>query len=91
MMGELLRYLRSAVEPSVDGWEEKGHAPLEALWEVGRRFRLHGMMTPAHRGGDPRPWTEIVQVATDLGRIYRPFGFLLTNALIAGYLADVAD
>jgi len=90
-MSELLDYLRREIEPLVDGWEEVGHAPPEALWEVGRRFGLLGMMTPAHRGGDPRPWTEIVAVATDLGRVYRPFGFVLTNALIAGYLADVAD
>ena len=90
-MSDLLDYLRSEIEPRVDGWEEAGHAPPEALWEVGRRFGLLGMMTPDQRGGNPRPWTEIVEVATDLGRIYRPFGFLLTNALIAGYLADVAD
>ena len=87
----LLAHLRREVEPLVDGWEEAGHAPPEALWETGRRFGLLGMMTPARRGGDPRPWTEIVKVAADLGRVYRPFGFLLTNALIAGYLAEVTD
>lgn len=87
----LLDHLRSEVEPRVAGWEEAGHAPPEALWEVGRRFGLLGMMTPAERGGHPRPWTEIVEVAATLGRIYRPFGFLLTNALIAGYLAAVTD
>ena len=90
-MSDLLDHLRSEVEPRVDGWEEAGHVPPEALWEVGRRFGLLGMMTPAERGGAPRPWTEITEIATDLGRIYRPFGFLLTNALIAGYLAAVAD
>ncbi|MCQ3802531.1 MAG: acyl-CoA/acyl-ACP dehydrogenase [bacterium] len=91
MRGDLLDFLRSEIEPQVDGWEEAGHVPPEALWKVGRRFGLLGMMTPIGRGGDPRPWTEIVEVATDLGRIYRPFGFLLTNALIAGYLAAVTD
>ncbi len=91
MTNDLLEYLRREIEPQVEGWEQDGHAPPEALWEVGRRFRLLGMMTPAHRGGSPRPWTEIVKVAADLGRVYRPFGFLLTNALIAGYLADVTD
>ena len=49
------------------------------------------MMTPADCGGAPRPWAEIVEIAADLGRVYRAFGFLLTNALIAGYLADAAD
>ena len=91
MTEALLDCLRSEIEPRVAGWEEKGHAPPEALWEVGRRFRLLGMITPARRGGDPRPWAEIVEVASDLGRVYRPFGFLLTNALIAGYLAEAAD
>ena len=91
MTGELLDHLRSEVEPRVDGWEEAGHVPPEALWEVGRRFGLLGMMTPPERGGHPRPWTEIVEVAATLGRVYRPFGFLLTNALIAGYLAAVSD
>ncbi len=91
MTSDLLTHLRSKVEPLVDGWEDDGHVPPEALWEVGRRFGLLGMMTPVERGGNPRPWREIVRVATDLGRIYRPFGFLLTNALIAGYLAAVAD
>ena len=90
-MSDLLDHLRSEIEPQVDGWEESGHVPPEALWKVGRRFRLLGMMTPSDRGGDLRPWTEIVEIATDLGRIYRPFGFLLTNALIAGYLAAVTD
>ena len=89
-MSDLLDHLRSEIEPRVDGWEEEGHAPPEALWEVGRRFGLLGMMAPAERGGAPRPWREIVRIAEDLGRVYRPFGFLLTNALIAGYLADVA-
>lgn len=91
MTSDLLTHLRSEVEPQVDAWEESGHVPPEALWEVGRRFGLPGMMIPAERGGTPRPWTEIVKIATDLGRVYRPFGFLLTNALIAGYLADAAD
>ncbi len=91
MTSPLLDYLRREIEPLVDDWEENGHAPPEALWEVGRRFGLLGIMTPAHRGGNAWRWTEIVKVAADLGRIYRPFGFLLTNALIAGYLADVAD
>ena len=91
MTRDLLEYLRSEVEPRVDGWEEAGHVPPEALWEVGRRFGLLGMMTPAERGGHPLRWTEIVAVAGVLGRIYRPFGFLLTNALIAGYLASVTD
>ena len=90
-MSGLLSYLRSEVEPRVEGWEEAGHAPLEALWEVGRRFGLLGIMTPAGRGGEPRPWREIVRIAADLGRVYRAFGFLLTNALIAGYLADATD
>ena len=90
-MSDLLDHLRTEVEPRVDGWEEAGHVPPEALWEVGRRFGLLEMMTSAERGGAPKPWTEITQIATDLGRIYRPFGFLLTNALIAGYLAAVAD
>ena len=90
-MNDLLDHLRSEVEPLVDGWEEAGHGPPEALWEVGRRFGLLGMTTPADRGGDPRPWTEIVRTAADLGRVYRAFGFLLTNALIAGYLADASD
>jgi alkylation response protein AidB-like acyl-CoA dehydrogenase len=87
----LLEYLRSRVEPEVDGWEDAGHVPPETLWEVGRRFGLLGMMTPSERGGAPRQWTEITRVASDLGRIYRPFGFLLTNALIAGYLSSVTD
>lgn len=91
MTGDLLDHLRAEVEPRVDGWEEEGHVPPEALWEVGRRFGLLGMMTPAERGGHPRPWTEIVAVAAALGRVYRPFGFLLTNALIAGYLAAVSS
>ncbi|MCY4368998.1 MAG: acyl-CoA dehydrogenase [bacterium] len=39
----------------------------------------------------PRLWTEIIEIASDLGRIYRPFGFLLSNALIAGYLADTTE
>ncbi|MDE0122203.1 MAG: acyl-CoA/acyl-ACP dehydrogenase [bacterium] len=91
MTGDLLDHLRSEVEPRVDAWEEEGHVPPEALWEVGRRFGLLGMMTPADRGGHPRPWAEIVAVAAALGRVYRPFGFLLTNALIAGYLAEVAN
>lgn len=91
MIPDLLAHLRSEVEPRVDAWEEEGHAPPEALWEVGRRFGLLGMMTPAERGGQPRPWAEIVAVAGALGRVYRPFGFLLTNALIAGYLAEVAN
>ena len=91
MSGDLLDHLRLEIEPQVEGWEENGHVPPEALWEVGRRFGLLGMMTPTHRGGAPRPWTDIVDVASDLGRIYRPFGFLLTNALIAGYLAEVSD
>ena len=91
MTSGLLDHLRSEVEPLVDGWEEAGHTPPEALWEVGRRFGLLGMMTPLARGGTPRPWTEIVRIAADLGRVYRPFGFLLTNALIAGYLADGSD
>ena len=90
-MSSLLDYLRSEVEPLVDGWEEAGHVPPEVLWEVGRRFGLLGMMTPLEQGGASRPWTEIVRIAGDLGRVYRPFGFLLTNALIAGYLADTAD
>lgn len=90
-MGDLLDHLRSEVEPLVDGWEEAGHAPPEALWEVGRRFGLLRMMTPAGRGGAPRPWAEIVEIAADLGRVYRAFGFLLTNGLIAGYLADASD
>lgn len=90
-MSELLKHVRSEIEPLVEGWEESGHAPPEALWEVGRRFGLLGMMTPAARGGAPRPWTKIVRVASDLGRVYRPFGFLLTNALLAGYLADQAN
>ena len=91
MTRRLLDHLRSEVAPRVDGWEEKGHVPPEALWEVGRRFGLLGMMTPAERGGHPRPWREIVAVAGALGRVYRPFGFLLTNALIAGYLAEVTN
>lgn len=90
-MSALLDYLRSEVEPLVDGWEEAGHAPIDALWKVGRRFGLLGMLTPAARGGAPRRWTEIVRIAGDLGRVYRAFGFLLTNALVAGYLADAAD
>ncbi len=90
-MSELLEYLRAEVEPRVEGWEDSGHAPLEALWGVGNRFDLLGMMVPAEREGAARRWTEIVEVATDLGRVYRPFGFLLTNALIAGYLVDVTD
>ena len=91
MIRELLAYLRAEVEPLVDDWEEAGHVPPAALWEVGRRFGLLGMMTPTKRGGSPRAWAEIVGIATALGRIYRPFGFLLTNALIAGYLAAVTD
>lgn len=90
-MSDLLDHLRSDIEPMVDGWEEAGHAPPAALWEVGRGFGLLGMMTPADRGGAPRPWAEIVEIAADLGRVYRAFGFLLTNALIAGYLADASD
>jgi len=89
--GDLLAHLRSEVEPRVAAWAEEGHVPPEALWDVGRRFGLLRMMTPADRGGHPRPWGEIVAVAVALGRVYRPFGFLLTNALIAGYLAEVTN
>ncbi len=91
MTRDLLDHLRSEVAPRVDGWEEAGHVPPEALWEVGRRFGLLGMMTPAERDGSPRPWTEVVAVAGALSRVYRPFGFLLTNGLIAGYLAAVTN
>ena len=82
--------VRAAVGDAVSRWERDGVPPGE-LEALARRFGLSDLRTPRHRGGDPRPWTEIVDVARGLGRVYRAFGAVLVNNVVAGYLGEHAD
>lgn len=82
--------VRAAVGDAVARWERDGVPPGE-LEALARRFGLSDLRTPRHRGGDPRPWTEITDVARGLGRVYRAFGAVLVNNVVAGYLGEHAD
>ena len=81
---------RAAVGSEVAGWERNG-IPEGAFEGLARDLRLSTLRTPRSRGGEPRPWTEVVQVARCLGRVYRAFGAVLVNNVIAGYLGAHAD
>ena len=85
----VLEHVRAEVAPRVPAWEREGVAAGE-FPALARSLRLSAMRTPAHRGGDPRPWAEIVDVARALGRVYRAFGAVLVNNVITGYLGEHA-
>jgi hypothetical protein len=82
--------VRAAVGPKVTLWERDGVPPGE-FEALARRFGLSALRTPARRGGEPRPWTYVTDVARALGRVYRAFGAVLVNNVVAGYLGEHAD
>ncbi|MCY3785939.1 MAG: acyl-CoA dehydrogenase [bacterium] len=81
---------RAAVAPNVAGWERHG-IPAGTFEDLARDLGLSALRTPEGRGGEPRPWTEVVHVARALGRVYRAFGAVLVNNVVAGYLGAHAD
>ena len=85
----VLEYLRAEVAPRVPGWERDG-VPDGEFAALARSLGLSALRTPPRRGGDPRPWTEITDIARSLGRIYRAFGAVLVNNVICGYLGEHA-
>ena len=82
--------VRAAVGPKVTLWEQDGVPPGE-FEALARQFGLSALRTPARRGGDPRPWTSVTDLARALGRVYRAFGAVLVNNVVAGYLGEYAD
>ena len=85
----VLERLRAEVAPKVPAWERDGVAA-EEFPALARSLGLSSLRTPARRGGDPLPWTEITDIARSLGRVYRAFGAVLVNNVICGYLGEHA-
>lgn len=83
----VLAAARAEISPLVAEWEA-GETSLETMREFSRRLGLTALRTPEHRGGSPRPWTEITGAARSLGRIYRLFGLVLVNNVIAAFLGE---
>ena len=87
-LGErVLAAARARISPLVEEWERTGTS-LETMREFSRELGLTSLRTPARRGGSPRPWTEITGAARSLGRVYRLFGLVLVNNVIASYLGE---
>ncbi len=87
-LGErVLSAARARISPLVDEWERSGTS-LETMREFSRELGLTSLRTPAHRGGSPRPWAEITGAARSLGRVYRLFGLVLVNNVIASFLGE---
>lgn len=86
----VLRRLREVVEPEISGWERHG-LPMEAAVAISAELGLSTMRVPQSRGGNPRPWTEIVEICRSVGRVYVSLGLPLQNNLIAGLLGEHAN
>ncbi|MYE67476.1 MAG: acyl-CoA dehydrogenase, partial [Acidimicrobiia bacterium] len=89
-VSDLCTAARAAVAPNVADWERRG-VPAGTFEGLARDLGLSALRTPRGRGGEPLPWTEVVSVARALGRVYRAFGAVLVNNVVAGYLGDHAD
>lgn len=83
----VLTAARAEIAPLVPEWETGGTS-LETMREFSRKLGLTALRTPAGRGGSPRPWTEITGAARSLGRVYRLFGLVLVNNVIAAFLGE---